>query len=186
LRGTREANQFSGTPAVRKSFKDAVRCGSDQLHIQVGCLLPTARFALAAAAPKVPMGEWVRIGAVVPHTMLWGLRIRGTDLSSVQPFPLAFGATDQQICVLWQQVALGHKIVSSLPEGSDIGFLRGITLFNRKPWITGRNALGSGRGERNEAALQIAQAIFKERMTKLADDWLPPAAYPSSLARRAL
>jgi CDP-diacylglycerol pyrophosphatase len=29
----------------------------DQLHIHVGCLLPTARFALAAAAPKVPMGE---------------------------------------------------------------------------------------------------------------------------------
>jgi CDP-diacylglycerol pyrophosphatase len=61
----------------------------DQLHIHVGCLLPTARLALAAAAPKVPMGEWARIGAVVPHTMFWGLRIRGTDLSNVEPFQLA-------------------------------------------------------------------------------------------------
>jgi CDP-diacylglycerol pyrophosphatase len=66
----------------------AVR-GQDQLHIHVGCLLPSARLALAAAAPKVPMGEWARIGAVVPHTMFWGLRIRGTDLSEVQPFRLA-------------------------------------------------------------------------------------------------
>jgi CDP-diacylglycerol pyrophosphatase len=61
----------------------------DQLHIHVGCLLPTARLALAAAAPKVPMGEWARIGAVVPHTMFWGFRIRGSDLSKVEPFRLA-------------------------------------------------------------------------------------------------
>jgi CDP-diacylglycerol pyrophosphatase/Domain of unknown function (DUF309) len=66
----------------------AVR-GHDQLHIHVGCLLPSSRFALAAAAAKVPMGEWARIGAVVPHTMFWGLRIRGTDLSNVEPFRLA-------------------------------------------------------------------------------------------------
>jgi CDP-diacylglycerol pyrophosphatase len=65
----------------------AVR-GQDQLHIHVGCLLPSARFALAAAAAKVPMGEWAPIGAVVPHTMFWGLRIRGTDLSNVEPFRL--------------------------------------------------------------------------------------------------
>jgi hypothetical protein len=47
----------------------------------VGCLLPSARFALAAAAAKVPMGEWAPIGAVVPHTMFWGLRIRRGGLS---------------------------------------------------------------------------------------------------------
>ena len=52
----------------------AVR-GQDQLHIHVGCLLPSARLALATAAPKVPIGEWARIGAVIPHTMFWGLRI---------------------------------------------------------------------------------------------------------------
>ncbi len=66
----------------------AVR-GQDQLHIHLGCLFPFARRTLAAAAPKVPMGEWTRIGAVVPHTMFWGFRIRGTDLSNVEPFRLA-------------------------------------------------------------------------------------------------
>ncbi len=61
----------------------------DQLHIHVGCLLPSARLALAAAAPKVPIGEWTRIGAVVPHTMFWGMRIKETDLSDIEPFRLA-------------------------------------------------------------------------------------------------
>ena len=61
----------------------------DQLHIHVGCLLPSARLTLAAAAPKVPIGEWARIGAVVPHTMFWGMRIKETDLSDIEPFRLA-------------------------------------------------------------------------------------------------
>ena len=55
----------------------AVR-GQDQLHIHLGCLVPYARRTLAAAAPKIPMGEWAQIGAVVPHTMFWGYRIPGT------------------------------------------------------------------------------------------------------------
>jgi CDP-diacylglycerol pyrophosphatase len=66
----------------------AVR-GQDQLHIHVGCILPSARLALATAAPKVPVGEWARIGAVIPNTSFWGLRILGTDLSNVNPFRLA-------------------------------------------------------------------------------------------------
>ncbi len=66
----------------------AVR-GQDQLHIHLGCLLPLARLALAAAVPKVPFGEWAPIGAVVPRTMFWGYRIRRTDLSNVDPFRLA-------------------------------------------------------------------------------------------------
>ena len=61
----------------------------DQLHIHVGCLVPYARRTLAAAAPKIPMGEWAQIGPVVPHTMFWGYRIRGTDLANVNPFRLA-------------------------------------------------------------------------------------------------
>ena len=67
---------------------DAVR-GQDQLHIHVGCLLPSARLALATAAAKVPIGGWARIGAVIPHTTFWGLRILGSDLSNVNPFRLA-------------------------------------------------------------------------------------------------
>jgi CDP-diacylglycerol pyrophosphatase len=61
----------------------------DQLHIHVGCLFPYARRTLAAAAPKVPMGQWAQIGPVVPHTMFWAYRIPGTDLASVNPFRLA-------------------------------------------------------------------------------------------------
>jgi CDP-diacylglycerol pyrophosphatase len=61
----------------------------DQLHIHLGCLVPRARRALAAAAPKVPMGEWAPVGAIIPHTMFWGFRIPGTQLSSVDPFRLA-------------------------------------------------------------------------------------------------
>jgi CDP-diacylglycerol pyrophosphatase len=75
--------------AIALVVNSAIVRGQDQLHIHVGCLLPSARLALAAAAPKIPMGEWAQIGAVVPHTMFWGLRIPGTDLSKVDPFRLA-------------------------------------------------------------------------------------------------
>jgi len=63
--------------------------GQDQLHIHIGCLIPYARRTLAAAALKIPMGEWAQIGPVVPHTMFWAYRIPGTDLASVNPFRLA-------------------------------------------------------------------------------------------------
>jgi CDP-diacylglycerol pyrophosphatase len=75
--------------AVALVVNPAVVRDQDQLHIHVGCLLPPARQAIAAAAPRVPIGEWAPIGAVVPHTMFWGTRIGGTDLSDVEPFRLA-------------------------------------------------------------------------------------------------
>ena len=75
--------------AIALIVNSAVVRGQDQLHIHVGCLLPYARRALAAAAPKVPMGEWAPIGAVIPHSMFWGFRIRETDLPNVDPFRLA-------------------------------------------------------------------------------------------------
>ena len=49
----------------------AALTSQDQLHIHVGCLAPPARRALAAAAPKVPIGNRVPIGAIVPQTMFW-------------------------------------------------------------------------------------------------------------------
>ena len=55
----------------------------------MGCLVPYARRTLAAAAPKIPMGEWAQIGPVVPHTMFWGYRIPGAELAKVNPFRLA-------------------------------------------------------------------------------------------------
>jgi CDP-diacylglycerol pyrophosphatase len=61
----------------------------DQLHIHVGCLKSSARRMLAAAAPNIPIGKWVQIAALVPHTVFWGMRIKGTDLSDIEPFRLA-------------------------------------------------------------------------------------------------
>jgi CDP-diacylglycerol pyrophosphatase len=75
--------------AIALFVNSAIVRTQDQLHIHVGCLRPYARGALAAAAPKVPMGEWAQIGPIVPHTMFWAYRIPGTDLASVNPFRLA-------------------------------------------------------------------------------------------------
>ena len=75
--------------AVALFVNSAVVRTQDQLHIHVGCLVPYARRTLAAAAPKVPMGEWAQIGPVVPHTMFWAYRIPGADLANVNPFQLA-------------------------------------------------------------------------------------------------
>ncbi len=73
--------------AVALIANSAVARGQDQLHIHVGCLIPSARRALAGAAPAVPIGEWVRIGAVIPHQVFWATRIR--VLSDAEPFRLA-------------------------------------------------------------------------------------------------
>jgi len=75
----------------------AVVRAQDQLHIHVGCLKTPARRMLAAAAPNVPIGKWVQIGAVVPHTMFWGMRIKRTDLSDIEPFRLAAEAIADKV-----------------------------------------------------------------------------------------
>jgi CDP-diacylglycerol pyrophosphatase len=91
------ARAFLKAPDGRAPERDAIALfvnsaivrTQDQLHIHVGCLVPYARRTLAAAAPKIPMGEWAQIGPVVPHTMFWGYRIAGTELANVNPFRLA-------------------------------------------------------------------------------------------------
>jgi CDP-diacylglycerol pyrophosphatase len=83
--------------AVALVVNSAVVRDQDQLHIHVGCLLPSARRALAAAAPTVPIGEWAPIGAVVPHQMFWGTRIQRAVLSDVEPFRLAAEALADKV-----------------------------------------------------------------------------------------
>jgi CDP-diacylglycerol pyrophosphatase len=46
----------------------------------------------AFATFAVGLDQWAPIGAVIPHSMFWGLRIRGTDLPNVEPFRLAADA----------------------------------------------------------------------------------------------
>jgi CDP-diacylglycerol pyrophosphatase len=86
----KDANgQAPARDEVALFVNSAVVRTQDQLHIHVGCLRPYARRVLAAAAPRMPMGEWTQIGPVVPHTMFWGYRIPGTELARVNPFRLA-------------------------------------------------------------------------------------------------
>lgn len=70
----------------------AIARSQDQLHIHVGCLRPSVQRAIAAAAPRVPVGRWQQLGGIVPHETSWGTRVGGMDLAEVEPFRLAVGA----------------------------------------------------------------------------------------------
>jgi CDP-diacylglycerol pyrophosphatase len=83
--------------AVGLVVNSAVVRAQDQLHIHVGCLLPSVRRALAAAAPELPIGEWARIDVGVPHTAFWGTRVQAADLSDVEPFRLAAEALANKV-----------------------------------------------------------------------------------------
>ena len=74
---------------VALAVNSRVARNQDQPHIHIGCLVPSARNAVQAIAPKLRIGEWTQVGPVVPHSMFWGLRIMGADLAAVQPFRLA-------------------------------------------------------------------------------------------------
>jgi len=71
--------------AVNSAFSRS----QDQLHIHVGCLAPVAKRAVVALAPGLPVGEWARLGGVVPGSPTWGYRIGAADLAGVDPFRLA-------------------------------------------------------------------------------------------------
>jgi len=61
----------------------------DQLHIHVGCLQPDARRTLAAEAQRMPLGQWTRVGAVLPHQVYFGERVREADFERLNPFRIA-------------------------------------------------------------------------------------------------
>ena len=67
----------------------AVTRSQDQLHIHMGCLAPSAKRALDAAAPKLAVGEWSPIGFLIPHQPFWALRTGSADLDRIDPFRLA-------------------------------------------------------------------------------------------------
>ena len=99
------ARSFLEGPDGKKIDRDrialAVNSGvvrsQDQLHIHIGCLLPAAETAVRAIAPQLGLGEWTQVGAIVPHSMFWAMRIRGTDLATVQPFALAADYFDGRV-----------------------------------------------------------------------------------------
>jgi CDP-diacylglycerol pyrophosphatase len=67
----------------------ALARSQDQLHIHMGCLAPSARSALDAAAPRLAIGEWSPIGPLVPHQPFWAFRTGTADLGRLDPFRLA-------------------------------------------------------------------------------------------------
>jgi len=94
----------------------AVTRSQDQLHIHVGCVRPAARRALAAAAPAMPLGQWAPVGAVIPHSAFWGMRVRGTDLAGVEPFRLAAAALGDGVR---NRAVLTIMVAGARVEGDD-------------------------------------------------------------------
>ncbi len=82
-----------GKPVDRDRVALAVNSGvvrsQDQLHIHIGCLLPDAKRVVRTIAPRLGLGQWAQVGPIIPHSMFWAMRIKGSDLEAVRPFALA-------------------------------------------------------------------------------------------------
>ena len=77
-----------GRDEVALAVNSALARSQDQFHIHLGCLVPAARRAVEAFAPKLPIGKWARVGTVNRMSEFCGLRIGQTDLAGVDPFRL--------------------------------------------------------------------------------------------------
>ena len=62
--------------------------GQDQLHIHIGCMFPGVRERLAAAAPRLPVGEWTRVASILPGADPWVYRTASADMAKIAPFRL--------------------------------------------------------------------------------------------------
>jgi CDP-diacylglycerol pyrophosphatase len=66
--------------AVALVVNSAVERTQDQLHIHIGCLLPTVQRAIAATAPRVQIADWTQLTSVVSHIVFWGCGSGGRTL----------------------------------------------------------------------------------------------------------
>ena len=89
--GSKLNGERGGPPDRRFALvvNSAVARAQDQLHIHMGCLAPSARSALDAAAVRLAIGEWSPIGPLVPHQPFWAFRTGTADLGRLDPFRLA-------------------------------------------------------------------------------------------------
>ena len=67
----------------------AIVRSQDQMHIHIACLVPEAATVLRVFAPRAPIGEWAKLGALIPHSVFWIYRTGQADLAGVYPFRLA-------------------------------------------------------------------------------------------------
>jgi CDP-diacylglycerol pyrophosphatase len=84
---------LSGKPPGREEAALAVNSRSlrsqDQLHIHIGCLLPSARLRLETLGPTLRIGEWTQVDGVLSHSEVWVFRTARANLATIEPFRLA-------------------------------------------------------------------------------------------------
>ena len=86
----------------------------DQLHIHIGCLLPSARRMLEALGATLLIGEWTHVEGVLSRSEVWALRSGRANLADIEPFRLAaerFGATLDQgrLAIAIAEVRLANR-----------------------------------------------------------------------------
>ena len=91
---------LNGRPPGRQEAALAVNSrhlrSQDQLHIHIGCLLPSARRRLETLGSTLRIGEWTRVEGVLSRSEVWVFRTARASLATIEPFRLAadgLGAT---------------------------------------------------------------------------------------------
>ena len=128
-----------GRPPNRNSValvvNSAVERNQDQLHIHIGCLLPTVQRAIAATAPRIQIADWTQLTAVVPHIVFWGMRVRGSDLAEVDPFRLVAERFADKVRDMGNLTIM----VAAVSVGGEDGFLI-LASYLGAPTLGGRSA----------------------------------------------
>lgn len=96
-----------------------LRRTQDQLHIHIGCLVRAAQASVRTLAARLQPGQWTRVGAVVPASDFWALRLDGADLDGVNPFALA----DEELARKERERSQRLIAVAGVRVAGDDGFL---------------------------------------------------------------
>jgi CDP-diacylglycerol pyrophosphatase len=126
---------LDGRPPGRQEAALAVNSellrSQDQLHIHIGCLVPSARRKLEALGATLRIGEWTQVEGVLSRSEVWALRSGRANLADIEPFRLAaerFGATtlDQKsLAIAVAEVRLANRdeffLLASRPDASENG-----------------------------------------------------------------
>ena len=61
----------------------------DQLHIHMGCLIPSVKLRLHSASTTLEMDHWTRLENFIPGADMWAYPTGRSRLSGIEPFRLA-------------------------------------------------------------------------------------------------